>query len=301
MNPVLPAPGFEPNFFSDYSVILDHPLADIFTVIGTSAGLERVTRLSGLCSGFELLDADAVVVDHGASLKDISCRTASSSGGEATRQLPRQFFIIHEAVPVIFGLLTTNVSLAGTLTWDKEASFALYESKTNSGIDITVWKLRVFEELEGNKTKVTETIQGKYLVMESTPPANDKNSAQKSESSSEKDLAAPPPHVVFEEYLHYAAIQRRFHPAHDANERKGNWLSKLSDHKGANVNVDVRNANDSSVIEDSEGANALRALRTASWASVFYLITTDILGPFNAPFAISQVGWVPGIYPRYLE
>jgi len=39
---------------------------------------------------------------------------------------------------------------------------------------------------------------------------------------------------------------------------------------------------------------AQRALRTASWASVFYLITTDILGPFNAPYAFSQVGYVPG-------
>ena len=40
---------------------------------------------------------------------------------------------------------------------------------------------------------------------------------------------------------------------------------------------------------------AQRALRTASWASIFYLITTDILGPFNAPFAFSQVGYVPGV------
>lgn len=40
--------------------------------------------------------------------------------------------------------------------------------------------------------------------------------------------------------------------------------------------------------------NARRALRTASWAAIFYLITTDILGPFNAPFAFSQVGYVPG-------
>ena len=31
-----------------------------------------------------------------------------------------------------------------------------------------------------------------------------------------------------------------------------------------------------------------------SWAAIFYLITTDILGPFNAPFAFSQVGYVPG-------
>jgi hypothetical protein len=41
------------------------------------------------------------------------------------------------------------------------------------------------------------------------------------------------------------------------------------------------------------GGNASQALRF-SWASVFYLITTDILGPLNAPFAISQTGWVPG-------
>ncbi|KAL5497898.1 hypothetical protein ACEPAH_2829 [Sanghuangporus vaninii] len=39
---------------------------------------------------------------------------------------------------------------------------------------------------------------------------------------------------------------------------------------------------------------ARRALRNASWAAIFYLITTDILGPFNAPFAFSQVGYVPG-------
>jgi amino acid permease len=41
--------------------------------------------------------------------------------------------------------------------------------------------------------------------------------------------------------------------------------------------------------------NARRALRVASWFSIFYLITTDILGPFNAPFAFSQVGYVPGV------
>jgi len=43
-----------------------------------------------------------------------------------------------------------------------------------------------------------------------------------------------------------------------------------------------------------EMINARRALRTASWAAIFYLITTDILGPSNAPFAFSQVGYVPG-------
>lgn len=79
---------------------------------------------------------------------------------------------------------------------------------------------------------------------------------------------------LFEEYLYYAAIQRR------AEE----------------VPVDVHDViSAQSLNEDqAERVNALRALRSASWASIFYLITTDVLGPFNAPFAISQVGWVPG-------
>ncbi|KAF5353175.1 hypothetical protein D9757_012658 [Collybiopsis confluens] len=46
---------------------------------------------------------------------------------------------------------------------------------------------------------------------------------------------------------------------------------------------------------ERELEQARRALRTATWVSVFYLITTDILGPFNAPFAFSQVGYVPGV------
>uniref|UniRef100_A0A0W0FFB4 Amino acid transporter transmembrane domain-containing protein n=1 Tax=Moniliophthora roreri TaxID=221103 RepID=A0A0W0FFB4_MONRR len=47
-------------------------------------------------------------------------------------------------------------------------------------------------------------------------------------------------------------------------------------------------------VDKEELLAAQRALRTATWISVFYLITTDILGPFNAPFAFSQVGYVPG-------
>lgn len=43
-----------------------------------------------------------------------------------------------------------------------------------------------------------------------------------------------------------------------------------------------------------EKVNAWRALRQASWAGAFYLCTTDILGPFNAPYAFRQNGYVPG-------
>ncbi|KAF8071821.1 hypothetical protein FPV67DRAFT_1667278 [Lyophyllum atratum] len=140
--------------------------------------------------------------------------------------------------------------------------------------------------------------------MASTP---EKTSEKVETPNSTEDLAgdapfqdtAPGSHVVFEDYLHYAAIQRRFEDGHltpEAPEKKRNWMSKLSDHKGPNINVDVRSASNPNVSEENtERINALRALRTASWASVFYLITTDILGPFNAPYAISQVGWVPGI------
>lgn len=36
-------------------------------------------------------------------------------------------------------------------------------------------------------------------------------------------------------------------------------------------------------VSDSEWKHASRAVRTAGWTSVFYLITTDILGPFSVP------------------
>ncbi|KAF2147650.1 oligopeptide transporter protein [Myriangium duriaei CBS 260.36] len=43
-----------------------------------------------------------------------------------------------------------------------------------------------------------------------------------------------------------------------------------------------------------EKVQAWRALRQASWAGAFYLCTTDILGPFNAPYAFRQNGYIPG-------
>ena len=48
-------------------------------------------------------------------------------------------------------------------------------------------------------------------------------------------------------------------------------------------------------ISDEEWTNASRAMRTASWGAAFYLITTDILGPFGVGFAMGTLGWGPGI------
>jgi hypothetical protein len=47
-------------------------------------------------------------------------------------------------------------------------------------------------------------------------------------------------------------------------------------------------------ITDDEWYNAQRSVRTATWGSIFYLITTDILGPYSVPWAIAQMGYGPG-------
>jgi len=36
-------------------------------------------------------------------------------------------------------------------------------------------------------------------------------------------------------------------------------------------------------------------VRTATWPAVFYLITTDILGPFSNPYAFASMGYGPGV------
>ena len=53
-------------------------------------------------------------------------------------------------------------------------------------------------------------------------------------------------------------------------------------------------ASDGWGITETEWEQAQRAARTATWGSIFYLISTDILGPTNVPWAISQMGFGPG-------
>jgi hypothetical protein len=126
---------------------------------------------------------------------------------------------------------------------------------------------------------------------------------EKGERGSSMPSVNPVPQ--FEDYLHYAALQRLAEettdtPADEDKEQpqgKSNWFTRFSDHKGQNVNIDVRSVENPAppTADELERENTSRALRLASWSTVFYLITTDILGPFNAPYAIAQVGWVPGI------
>ena len=108
--------------------------------------------------------------------------------------------------------------------------------------------------------------------------------------------------VTFEEYLHYAKISRadaRFEP----QERSMNLLKDMrfgrKKHNGMVVATvtpsivegkDINVADDGTTrppaymaVTDGDWVQASRAARTATWGAVFYLITTDILGPFSTP------------------
>ena len=107
------------------------------------------------------------------------------------------------------------------------------------------------------------------------------------------------PNVTFEEYLHYAEITRNSH--HEAQEKKLHApnLNSIAFWRrmGKNaVNPDREHYNDHPPddksspssekdghmpISEEEYVQASRAVRTATWGAVFYLITTDILGPFS--------------------
>jgi hypothetical protein len=87
--------------------------------------------------------------------------------------------------------------------------------------------------------------------------------------------------VVFEDYLFYATLQRK----EEEGSQKVNSDKAIDDPQGL----------PSLSLEEQERMEATRALRIASWISIFFLLTTDMAGPVTAPYAISQVGWVPGV------
>ena len=109
------------------------------------------------------------------------------------------------------------------------------------------------------------------------------------------------PEVLFEEYLHYAAITRAEERVYEGNQinRKEPWSlggiikNRFSKGHVHEVNATVSDGqittthNNVTTVTDLEWRQASRALRTASWGSVFFLITTDILGPQGAAYVLS--------------
>ncbi|KAI2637461.1 transmembrane amino acid transporter protein-domain-containing protein [Xylaria nigripes] len=100
--------------------------------------------------------------------------------------------------------------------------------------------------------------------------------------------------VTFEEYYYYAQRTREEQQLLEAPQWQ--WLSLFS-HKNTADAIQEKNSGPSNdqIVTDEEWTNASRAFRTASWGAVFYLITTDILGPFAVPFALGTLGYGPGI------
>jgi hypothetical protein len=114
--------------------------------------------------------------------------------------------------------------------------------------------------------------------------------------SIEKAQVHNDPSILFEEYLHYAEITRAEERAYEGNmiNRKDPWsLGGIIKNRFSKGHVHEVNAvidegtiktthNNIDTVTDLEWRQASRALRTASWSSVFFLITTDILGPTSA-------------------
>jgi len=185
-----------PNFFADYSVVLPASLKEAYAILGTSAGHERVCRLSKLCSGFELFEKDQVELPvpsypDGKTLNEVGVRLASASAkveengdqGEVKTGsiVTRQHFKMEETIPVLFGMFKTTVLLTGTLSWDDAALPSLSSASETipspeseaplskedvtlhalyesiSDSGIMVWKLRTFTPHKGDPTKTKIT------------------------------------------------------------------------------------------------------------------------------------------------
>lgn len=58
----------------------------------------------------------------------------------------------------------------------------------------------------------------------------------------------------------------------------------LSPALDADAAVALRHYTDPSHVSDEEWKTLSRGIRTAGWSTCFYLITTDILGPFSTPY-----------------
>lgn len=112
------------------------------------------------------------------------------------------------------------------------------------------------------------------------------------------------PDVTFEEY-HYYALQTR-EEEENLPKPTTRWreilLRKKPEHQGQErvgetTTSDLNFSSRANRIEisDEEWSNASRAFRTASSGACFYLITTDILGPYGVGFAMGTLGWMPGI------
>ncbi|KAJ3496480.1 hypothetical protein NLG97_g2627 [Lecanicillium saksenae] len=112
------------------------------------------------------------------------------------------------------------------------------------------------------------------------------------------------PDVTFEEYHHYAKLTRAEQltlepPVLNVRAVFGGGGKDKATEKDESANFKLTakdfTPENRAKITDEEWANASRAMRTASSGACFYLITTDVLGPWGSGFAMGTLGWGPGI------
>ncbi|KAJ7785066.1 putative amino acid transporter [Mycena maculata] len=103
------------------------------------------------------------------------------------------------------------------------------------------------------------------------------------------------PDVTFEEYYYYAQLTRAEEDSQPVTGYETTLFSLVFPSKSEGGVVREKSSSGNAVISDEEWADASRALRTATRGAAFYLITTDILGPFGLPYAFATMGWGPGI------
>ncbi|SCV72670.1 BQ2448_4207 [Microbotryum intermedium] len=117
--------------------------------------------------------------------------------------------------------------------------------------------------------------------------------------------------VSLVEYIHWARIQREIEARDTVPVKTGGFgpLGKMIAQKmdktggeGVTLSAETQQRMEAELEQiqgfsphHTELTNARRMLRQAGWATVFFLITIDILGPYNAPYAISSIGLAPGI------
>ncbi|KAI8626759.1 transmembrane amino acid transporter [Xylariaceae sp. FL1651] len=100
--------------------------------------------------------------------------------------------------------------------------------------------------------------------------------------------------VTFEEYLYWAKITRAKERDGPLRREAGTSLAVIAG--STKIASELEGGGSGSPIEtETEWGHGNRALRSAGWGAVFYLITTDILGPFSTPWAFAQLGYGPGL------
>ncbi|KAM3453170.1 hypothetical protein MY3296_003933 [Beauveria thailandica] len=84
------------------------------------------------------------------------------------------------------------------------------------------------------------------------------------------------------------------HDGNDSNNNNSALAASASDEDKSARSVAHGDSSTTASL-DEEWKTAARALRTAGWSSVFFLVTTDILGWSSCPFVFASVGYGTGV------